>query len=160
MLRFTPAFLALLAFTQTAILADELVPAGHSTVHVVFVTTYAQPTMAFNAERRGESQPQMVHVGDVVVPVESVRPIRICIDGDFVGHAMVGAWNIKPVFVLPEGKHKMTFAIDGFDPVVAEIKVLGTKSTQHLIVKLPTEEQKSDRSSTSSDPSTAQPTDN
>ena len=73
---------------------------------------------------------------------------------------MVGLWDIKPVFILPEGKHKLTFEIDGFDPVAADIKVLGTNSKQYLIVKLPTKKPETAKPAVSADASTNQPFDN
>ncbi len=102
----------------------------------------------------------MVRVGDMVSPADGIRPIRISIDGDFVGHALVGTMDIKPVFNLPEGKHKLTFEIEGFDPVTVDIKVLGTNSKQYLIVKLPTTKPKTSKSAVSADASTKQPFDN
>ena len=108
----------------------------------------------------GGSKSPMVRVGDVMIPADGIHPIRISIDGDFVGHAMVGMWDIKPVFILPEGKHKLTFEIDGFDPVAADIKVLGTNSKQYLIVKLPSMKPESARPADSADASTIQPFDN
>lgn len=108
----------------------------------------------------GGAQTPMVRVGDIMVPADDVKPIRISIDGDFVGHALVGTWDIKPVFVLPEGKHKLNFEIDGFDPVAADIKVLGTNSKQYLIVKLPSKEVEATNTAASADASTIQLFDN
>ena len=101
----------------------------------------------------GGRQMPMARVGDLLLPADEIRPIRITIDGDFVGHAMVGPQDIKPVFVLPKGLHKFTFAIEGSDPALAEIAVLGTGSKQYLIVKLPSDKPQPKRSDTSVDAS-------
>jgi hypothetical protein len=161
MIRFLPACLALFAFAPIAGFADESVPTGHSTVHIVFMTPHSQSMMGGGGMgAMGGSKSPMVRVGDVMIPADGIHPIRISIDGDFVGHAMVGMWDIKPVFILPEGKHKLTFEIDGFDPVAADIKVLGTNSKQYLIVKLPSMKPESARPADSADASTIQPFDN
>jgi hypothetical protein len=133
--RLLTAFLAIVAFSPVACLADTPVPSGHSTVHILFISSHSQP---MTGGLSGDPKP-MARIGDAIVPTDSIRPIRITIDGDFVGHAMVGMWDIKPVFVLPEGHRKFTFAIDGFDPIPADITVLGTGSKQYLIVRLPSE---------------------
>jgi hypothetical protein len=162
MIRFFSACLASLAFSPVATaLADEPVPIGHSTVHIVFISPLSQSMIGGGGTGGiGGKQTTMVRVGDMVGPADGIHPIRISIDGDFVGHAMVGIWDIKPVFILPEGKHKLTFVIDGFDPVAADIKVLGTNSKQYLIVKLPTKKPEAENSAVSADASTKQPFDN
>lgn len=160
MIRFLSACLALLAFAPITALADEPVPTGHSTVHIVFISSHSHSMMGGGMGGIGGTQTTMVRVGDMVGPADGIHPIRISIDGDFVGHAMVGIFDIKPVFILPEGKHKLTFEIDGFDPVAADIKVLGTNSNQYLIVKLPTKKPETVKSAASADASTSQPFDN
>jgi len=162
MIRILLVCLALFAFTPAVGLADDPVPAGHSTVHIVFIAPQSMGggVIGGMGGGMGGAQKPIARIGDVIVPVDGVRPIRISIDGDFVGHAMVGMWDIKPVFILPEGKHKLTFEIDGFDPVAADIKVLGTNSKQYLIVKLPTKKLESANSADSADASTVQPFDN
>ncbi|MFG0265266.1 MAG: hypothetical protein ACF8AM_08945 [Rhodopirellula sp. JB055] len=157
MIRFPLVLLALFAFTPCDGLAEDPVPSGHSTVHIVFIAPHSHQSMG--GGMGGASRP-MARIGDAIVPVDGVRSIRISIDGDFVGHAMVGMWDITPVFNLPEGKHKLTFEIDGFDPVAADIKVLGTNSKQYLIVKLPTEKPETAKPAGSADASTKQPFDN
>jgi hypothetical protein len=160
MIRFVPACLAILAFAPVASFADESVPTGHSTVHIVFITPHSHPMMGGGGMGgMGGTQSPMIRVGDIVGPVDSIHPIRISINGDFVGHAIVGVWDIKPVFILPEGKHKLTFEIDGIDPVAADIKVLGTNSKQYLVVKLPETKPGTDKA-VSADASTNQPFDN
>jgi hypothetical protein len=141
--RFLSACLALLAYAPFTSRADQAVPSGHSTVHVVFISPHSHLMMGSGMGGVGGTQKAMVRVGDMVAPADGIHPVRISIDGDFVGHAMLGILDIKPVFVLPEGKHKLTFEIDGFDPVAADIKVLGTNSKQYLIVKLPTKKSES-----------------
>ena len=158
MIRLFAACLALFVFVPISVLADDSVPTGHSTVHIVFITSHVQQGMGMAA--MGGAQTPMVRVGDAIVPAADIRPIRITIDGDFVGHAMVGMWDIKPVFILPEGNHKLQFAIDGFDPVTTDIKVLGTNSKQYLVVKLPSKKVESAKSDVSADASTIQPFDN
>lgn len=161
MIRFLPVCLALVAFTPAVGLADAPVPAGHSTVHIVFIAPHSHQSMGggLMGGMNGAQKP-MARIGDAIVPIDGIRPIRISIDGDFVGHAMVGMWDIKPVFILPEGKHKLTFEIDGLDPVATDIKVLGTNSKQYLIVKLPTNKPDTAKSAVSADASTNQPLDN
>ena len=154
MIRFLLAFLA---FAPIEGLADESVPTGHSTVHVVFIAPHSHPMMGGGSMGMSVTQSPMVRVGDIVGPADGIHPIRISIDGDFVGHAMVGMWDIKPVFILPEGKHRLTFEIDGFDPIAADIKVLGTNSKQYLVVKLPSKKPESENSAVSADASTNQP---
>ncbi|MCM2369376.1 hypothetical protein [Aporhodopirellula aestuarii] len=160
MIRSLPACLAFLAFLPVMGLADDPVPTGHSTLHIVFITPHSHQMMGGGMGGMGRSQSPMIRIGDIVGPADDIRPIRISIDGEFVGHAMVGTWDIKPVFVLPEGKHQLTFAIEGLDPVAADIKVLGTNSTQYLIVKLPSKKAKPKNSTDSADASTSQPFDN
>jgi hypothetical protein len=79
--------------------------------------------------------PQAV-VGNIVLPIQSINPISISIDGEFVGHAMTGFAGIKPVYVLPHGKHKFEFSCEGFRTSKSELTVIGTGSKQYLIVKL------------------------
>lgn len=160
MIRFLSACFALLAFAPIPALADEPVPTGHSTVHVVFISSHSHSMMGGGMGGIGGTETTMVRVGDMVAPADGIHPIRISIDGDFVGHALVGILDIKPVFILPEGKHKLTFEIDGFDPVAADIKVLGTNSKQYLIVNLPTTKPETAKSAVSADASTKQPFDN
>lgn len=151
------ACVAWCASLPAAVLADDSGQPGHSTVHVVFITSHSQQMFAGGGMGGIDIQQPMVRVGDVVVPASGVRLIKISIDGDFVGHAMVGTWDIKPVFVLAEGNRKFTFTIDGFEPVTSEIKVLGTNSTQYLIVKLPSEKLEAKSTGVLGDASTVQP---
>ncbi len=72
---------------------------------------------------------------------------------------MVGMFEIKPVFVLPEGMHKMTFTINGLDPIAADIKVLGANSKQYLVVKLSADKHDSKPAANPAEVSTAQPFD-
>ena len=160
MFRLLPACLAFLAFAPTAGFADDPVQPGHSTVHIIFIATHSHQSQLMDGGRMGGAQSPTVHVGNAIGPVDGIRLIRITIDGDFVGHAMIGMFDVKPVFVLPEGKHKLTFAIDGFDPVTADIKVLGTNSKQYLVVKLPSEKAESKHSAVSNDATTVLQSDN
>ncbi len=160
MIRFLFAFLALLTFPPITAPADEPVPKGHSTVHVVLISSHSHSMTGGGNGGFAGIETAMVRVGDMVSPADGIRPIRISIDGDFVGHALVGTMDIKPVFNLPEGKHTLTFEIEGFDPVTVDIKVLGTNSKQYLVVKLPTTKPKTSKSAVSADASTKQPFDN
>lgn len=149
------AVLVAFAFTQSHCFSEDAVPSGHSTVSVIFVTSQAPVHSGVAVQ----SKP-MARLGDVIIPADSIRPIAITIDGDFVGHALVGHWDVKPVFVLPEGTHKFTFTIDGSGPVDAELKVLGTGSKQFLIVKLPAEGDTDVTAAVPGDASTVQPLSN
>lgn len=103
----------------------------HSTVNVVFVVP-SDPSMNLNVA--GERAVAMV--GNVMLPVDSIRPISISIDDEFVSHALVGAYGVKPVFVLPSGSHEFSFTCEGFRPTSARLEVLGNGSEQFLIVKM------------------------
>lgn len=157
MFRLLSACLALFAFTPTVGLADGPVQPGHSTVHIVFIASHSHQSQLMGGGTMGGAQPPMVHVGNTIGSADGIRLIRIGIDGEFVGHAIVGMFDVKPVFVLSEGKHELTFTIDGFDPVAADIKVLGTNSKQYLVVKLPSEKTESESSTVSTDATTALP---
>jgi hypothetical protein len=110
--------------------SETSIVAGHATVHIVFVT----PNENASPRLQGLS-PQAV-VGNIVLPIQSINPISISIDGEFVGHAMTGFAGIKPVYVLPHGKHKFEFSCEGFRTSKSELTVIGTGSKQYLIVKL------------------------
>lgn len=124
--------LLVFAFLQTMTVfafADESVTKDHATVHVVFVVPYETPDASgMNGSR--------AIVGDLALPIAAINPISISIDGEFVGHSMTGSTNVKPVFVLPHGKHKFEFSSDAFKPAKIELTVIGTGSKQYLIVKL------------------------
>ena len=104
----------------------------HSTVNVVFVVPSDQAT-TLNA---GGERSTVAMVGNVVLPLDSIRPISISIDDEFVGHALVGAYNVKPVFVLPSGTHEFSFTCEGFVSTSAGLEVLGNGSQQYLIVRM------------------------
>ncbi|TWU43540.1 hypothetical protein Q31b_25810 [Novipirellula aureliae] len=144
--------IVLIALTPCTGLADTPVPPGHSTVHIVFISSHTPMRM--------DGQQTMAQVGNAVVPVDAIRPISISIDGKFVGHAMVGVWDIQPVFVLPEGLHKFGFAIDGIDPVSIDITVLGTGSKQYLVAKFPADDKQASVSGTRADGASSGPFDN
>lgn len=115
--------------TPAYLFADQAIPPHHSTVHIVFaVPTETAPVM--------DGTTPLAKVRGLVAPIDSIRPISIEIDGEFVGHALIGFQTVEPVFVLPSGNHKFTFSCDGYKKTAAELKVLGTGSTQYLIVKL------------------------
>ena len=103
---------------------------GHATVHFVFVVPSETPAPDLQG-----SGPQAL-VGDLILPIQSIRPISISIDGEFVGHALTGFAGIKPVYVLPHGRHKFEFACEGFKSSKSDLTVIGTGSKQYLIVKL------------------------
>lgn len=150
---FLSAFIAFVAFIPATAFGDAPLPSGHSTVHIVFVTPLPQQ-MAGGF--MGDGKPR-ARIGDLIVPADAIQPIRITIDGDFVGHAMVGMQDIKPIFVLPQGSRKFTFTIDGFAPIEAGITVLGTGSKQYLIVNLPSEQKPVEAAGDAVDASTTQP---
>ena len=122
------------AFLSTPLFAQEnkktSTVVGHATVHIVFLLPIEPPSQTPQG-----SVPQ-AHVGDIVLPIQSIHPISISIDGEFVGHALTGFNGVKPVYVLPHGKHKFEFACEGFKSTKSELTVIGTGSKQYLIVKL------------------------
>jgi hypothetical protein len=116
--------------------AADAPPPGHSTVRIVFVAALDQAGRGMGELDDNGNFVPMATAGDMIVPYDSIRPVSITIDGDFVGHALFGYDKVSPVFVLPSGKRKFTFACDGFETATHELRVLGTGSTQYLIVKL------------------------
>ena len=131
-------------FASSLAHADNPVPNDHSTVQIVFVVPYEMPDMGgmgggiVGGGAQAKAVPLAV-VGDMVLPIESIHPISISIDGEFVGHSMAGTNGtngIKPVFVLPSGQHKFEFTCDNFKKAKADLRVIGTGSKQYLIVKL------------------------
>jgi hypothetical protein len=135
---------AMLLFTPVFALADEHVQKDHATVHIVLVVPYemrdtggAGGGMGALGGLTAQTSVERAVVGDVVLPTASINPISISIDGEFVGHAMTGMTSIKPVFVLPHGKHKFEFSSDVFKTTKVEMTIIGTGSKQYLIVKLP-----------------------
>lgn len=117
--------------------ADAPVPNNHSTVQIVFVVPFETPSLGGMGEGGAiaKAVPRAV-VGDMVLPIDSIHPISISIDGEFVGHSMHGTHGTKPVFVLPSGQHKFEFTCDIFNTAKVDLKVIGTGSKQYLIVKL------------------------
>jgi len=102
---------------------------GHATVHLIFVFPYENPPPALQA-------PETMLSG-MLTSSQSIRPISIAIDGEFVGHALVaGFMEVKPYYVLPHGKHTFEFQCEGFKASKTELTVIGTGSKQYLIVKL------------------------
>lgn len=124
-----PLLILAFPFFSNFAFGDQTVPTDHSSVHIVFVVPNA-PANGFN-----RNVPQ-TRIGNLVVPVDSIRPISIQIDKEFVGHAMVGYSDIKPVFVLPIGTHEFQFACDGYKSSSVKLKVVGNGSTQYLIVRM------------------------
>lgn len=98
------------AFLSTPLFAQEnkktSTVVGHATVHIVFLLPIEPPSQTPQG-----SAPQ-AQVGDIVLPIQSIHPISISIDGEFVGHALTGFNGVKPVYVLPHGKHKFEFACE------------------------------------------------
>ena len=134
-------------FASSLARADTPVPNDHSTVHILFVVPYEMPDTGgmgggiVGGGAQAKAIPRAV-VGDMVLPIESIHPISISIDVEFVGHSMTGTNSIRPVFVLPSGQHKFEFTCDVFKKTKADLRVIGTGSKQYLIVKLLTETSK------------------
>ena len=123
-------------FTSTMACAETPVPNDHSTVQILFVVPYETPDMGgIGGAPQTKAVPRAV-VGDLVLPIDSIHPISIAIDGEFVGHSMHGSHSIKPIFVLPSGLHKFEFKCDVFKTTNADLKVIGTGSKQYLIIKM------------------------
>lgn len=127
------AVATLLVVSSICVAGDDPTPPGHSTVNLVFVTKYSPQSLA------SSGTVPMIQVAGMVVPTDRLRPIEIEIDGEFVGHALVGPAAIKPVFILPEGKHEFKFSIAGSKPIYKQLNVLGTGSTQYLLINIPPE---------------------
>ncbi|MEO9593341.1 hypothetical protein [Rhodopirellula bahusiensis] len=126
---------AILAVTATSATGTEpLPPEGCSRVKLTFaLPPNATPTT---------NQP-MTNVGGMVLPVDSVRPISIFVDGKFTGHAMGSPYfPTRPDIHLRAGDHEFEFKCDGFAPVKIKLTVLGNQCTQHLIVKMVEEAEK------------------
>jgi len=116
--------------------ATDATAPGHSTVHIVFVVPFDNAGQGMGQlDENGKPVP-MATAGSIIVPYDSIRPVSIKIDGEFVGHALFGYDKVSPVFILPSGKRKFTLTCDGFKDVTQELQVLGTGSTQYLIVKM------------------------
>lgn len=173
MIRLFATVLATVVIAPGFCFAADEVPAKHSTVSIVFINPQSPRTMGgMNTGGMGtggmgsagmggslaDSKP-MTRVGSVFVPTDSLRPIRITIDGDFVGHALVGMVDINPVFILPQGLRKFTFTVEGFDPVATELTVLGTGSKQFLLVKLPSNPEPAKAAASNIDDSSVKPVD-
>lgn len=116
--------------------AAEVVPTDHPTVHIVFVYPFDNSTSAMNRVDKDGKPVQLGSIGNMVMPFDSIRPVSIVIDNNFVGHALFGQNNVSPVFSLPPGKHKFSFTCEGFRPATQDIHVLGSGSTQYLVVKM------------------------
>ncbi len=134
-----PLRAVLALFLVSTFLTSVTLAEDHSTVSVVFVVPSDQ---SMNLNAGGERAVALV--GNVMLPVDSIRPISISIDDEFVGHALVGAYDVKPVFVLPSGAHEFSFTCEGFRPASTRLEVLGNGSQQFLIVKLIPEAPRSD----------------
>ena len=117
--------------------AAESMPANHSRVHIVFATDIPQSApQGRGMGGIGFSVP-MTRIGNAMLPTNAIKLVHITIDDEFVGHALLGSMDLEPVFVLPEGLRNFTFTMDGVDPIKAKLTVLGTGSTQYLVVRLP-----------------------
>lgn len=143
-------------FLPVLAIANGSVPNDHSTVNIIFVVPYKIPVFEgmggggmgggqaggggmFAVEddvTKTKVTPSASVGGLALLPVDEINPISISIDGEFVGHSMTGGVNIKPVFVLPSGLHKFEFSSDEYETKKVELRVIGTGSTQYLIVKL------------------------
>lgn len=136
MVRLIAIATTLALLTQQPASAVDATPIGHSTVRIVFVVPI-ENARAVRGRLNDDATPvQMATAGKMIMSYDSIRPVSISIDGDFVGHALFGYDKVSPVYVLPAGKRKFTFVCDGFKAVTQELSVLGTGSTQYLIVKM------------------------
>ncbi|EMI47413.1 hypothetical protein [Rhodopirellula sp. SWK7] len=130
MVRVLTTLIALLLLITPAYAQTAHVPENHSTVHIVFAASTMKPRVA-------DGTTANAIIKNMILPLESIRPVAIHIDDQFVGNALFGHEKVSPIFVLPKGPHKFTFACDGYKTAKTELHVLGTGSTQYLIVKLP-----------------------
>lgn len=129
------AIFAILAVTATSVIgAEPLPPEGCSRVKLFFVVPQDEPP----ADRQ-----TMVNVGGMVLPIDSIRPISIFVDGKFTGHAMTSPYSsVQPVLHLQAGDREFEFKCDGFAPTKAKLTVLPNQCTQNLIVKMTKEAEK------------------
>lgn len=137
--------------------AEDIVPKDHATVHIVFIVPYEIPNQGgmggmVSGDNPAKTVPRAI-VGDMVLPIPSIHPISISIDGEFVGHAMTGSNTIKPIFVLPHGKHQFEFSSDVHKKTKVAMTVIGSGSKQYLIVKLPPASEESNGSNPDEPPS-------
>ncbi|MGB7327282.1 MAG: hypothetical protein WBD31_20570 [Rubripirellula sp.] len=112
------------------------VPADHSTVHIVFIAPVESYSPVTGRVGQNGKPVPMARAGNAIVPFDTLSPVSITINAKFSGHAMFGYSTVSPVFVLPSGNHKFDFQCDGYKPVTQSLHVLGTGSTQYLVVKL------------------------
>jgi hypothetical protein len=121
--------IATLAVTATSVMAAEpLPPEGCSRVKLVFVMPPEEP--------RNDKQ-AMVNVGGMVLPIDSVRPVSIFVDGKFTGHSMASPYSsVQPSLHLRAGDHEFEFKCDGFTSTKVKLTVLPNQCTQNLIVKM------------------------
>ena len=127
--------LSLLFVLRPASAEETTAPPNHSIVNLVFVAA-ALPHNHGMGMRMGGPQVAQARIGDIIMPVDQISPISISIDGEFVGHALVGIASITPTFVLKVGTHEFSFSCDGYLPVSMKLKVIGTGSEQYLIVRM------------------------
>jgi hypothetical protein len=150
MLAKTITFVVML-FLPVLAIANGSIPKDHSTVHIIFVVPHNIPVFGgmggggaggggmFAVEddvTKTKVTPSASVGGLALLPVDEINPISISIDGEFVGHSMTGGVDIKPVFVLPSGLHKFEFSSDEYETKKVELRVIGSGSSQYLIVKL------------------------
>lgn len=77
--------------------------------------------------------------------------LRIHIDGEFVGHALLRHVDVNPTLKLSSGHHAFRIECNGYKPFESKLNVLGNGSTQWLVLKLEPLTNTADHKSNSTD---------
>ncbi|EMI24848.1 hypothetical protein [Rhodopirellula europaea] len=121
-------FAILAVAVSSATGAEPLPPEGCSRIKLTFVLPPELPQ---------KPNQTMTNVGGLVLPMESIRPVSIFIDGQFTGHTLASPYApMRPDIHLTAGEHEFDFKCDGFAPVKIKLTVLANQCTQYLIVKM------------------------
>lgn len=121
----------ILLFAAGNTFAETTAPPNHSTVKILFV----RPVPSVPIAHIGGGEEQLV-VGGMAIPKDQFHPVSVSIDDEFVGNAIFGFGSTTPTFVLESGTYEFSFRCDGFKPLTKKLKVIGSGSTQYLLVRM------------------------
>ncbi len=144
-------FASLAVLPQTKSSAEAPVVAeGHSTVKIVFA--YEQKIVATGlmggmggggmggigagASPANPAPEKRLRVGDSLIPPSALQEVKITINDQSVGSALLGMYGDTPSFVLKEGKYRFQFTSKDFGAVTQTIHIVGTGSRQIMFVRL------------------------